>query len=347
MDENHIAFQESLAAYALGALEPEEAAALETHLQTCETCRAELAGYQRVSTGLMAALPARPPRSAARRQLQRRLAGQVRHPRTGFNWSVGQWVFAGLLAALVGLNLLTGNAGQISLCHSSFMAIGAYGTALAVTRLGLPFWLAIPGAMAAAAALGSLLGLPAIRLRGIYLALATLGFLQIVQILIEEFAGLTGGVRGMSIPKPTVAGDLKLGIRHILLFGLPESKSPQAEGALGNAGAALTSLFDHLLECNAVAGGNPLVVVSAYNNPSGLSPTEWAKESTACHFDEPFHVNDVSIDGASGITCVAEAVEGMFEPTALLSQDGKIFHIGTLMNDSDFAAFLSSFRFSP
>ena len=56
---------------------------------------------------LMAALPARPPRSAARRQLQRRLAGQVRHPRTGFNWSVGQWVFAGLLAALVGLNLLT------------------------------------------------------------------------------------------------------------------------------------------------------------------------------------------------------------------------------------------------
>lgn len=114
------------------------------------------------------------------------------------------------IIAAVGLNLLTGNAGQISLCHSSFMAIGAYGTALAVTKLGLPFWVAIPGSMVAAALLGSLLGLPAIRLRGIYLALATLGFLQIVQILIEEFADLTGGVRGMSIPKPTLAGDMKL-----------------------------------------------------------------------------------------------------------------------------------------
>jgi branched-chain amino acid transport system permease protein len=54
------------------------------------------------------------------------------------------------------------------------------------------------------------LGLPAIRLKGIYLALATLGFLQIVQILIEEFSELTGGVRGMSVPKPAMFGDLRI-----------------------------------------------------------------------------------------------------------------------------------------
>ena len=91
--------------------------------------------------------------------------------------------------AAVGLNLLTGNSGQISLCHSSFMAIGAYGATLMSARWGVPFWLSIPAGALLAAALGALLGAPASRLRGIYLALATLGFLQIVQIVIEEFAG--------------------------------------------------------------------------------------------------------------------------------------------------------------
>jgi len=112
--------------------------------------------------------------------------------------------------AALGLNLLTGNAGQISLCHSSFMAIGAYCTALLTARLGMPFWIAIPAGASAAAGLGALLGLPAIRLKGIYLALATLGFLQIVQILVEEFAGVTGGVRGMSVPKPAFYAGLRV-----------------------------------------------------------------------------------------------------------------------------------------
>ena len=108
--------------------------------------------------------------------------------------------------AAIGLNLLTGNSGQISLCHSSFMAIGAYGSALMTARLAIPFWASIPAGAALAALIGALLGAPASRLRGIYLAVATLGFLQIVQILIEEFAGVTGGVRGLTIPKPQFLG---------------------------------------------------------------------------------------------------------------------------------------------
>jgi anti-sigma-K factor RskA len=107
MDQNHIAFQENLAAYALGSLDGREAAALEQHLQTCESCRAELADYQRVSSGFLTALPVRPPRPAARRQLQKRLNGQINRTRPQFSPSLGQWVLAGLLAALVGLNLLT------------------------------------------------------------------------------------------------------------------------------------------------------------------------------------------------------------------------------------------------
>jgi branched-chain amino acid transport system permease protein len=110
------------------------------------------------------------------------------------------------IIAAVGLNLLTGNSGQISLCHSSFMAIGAYGSSLMTARLGIPFWASIPLGAVLAALMGALLGAPASRLRGIYLALATLGFLQIVQIAIEEFADLTGGVRGLTIPKPALFG---------------------------------------------------------------------------------------------------------------------------------------------
>ena len=104
----------------------------------------------------------------------------------------------------LGLNLLTGNSGQISLCHSSFMAIGAYVSSLLTLVLGVPFWVAIPCAVLIAAALGTLLSLPTRRLRGIYLALATLGFLQLVQITLEELADLTGGVRGLKVPQPAV-----------------------------------------------------------------------------------------------------------------------------------------------
>ena len=62
----------------------------------------------------------------------------------------------------------------------------------------MPFWAAMPLGAVLAALMGALLGAPASRLRGIYLALATLGFLQIVQIVIEEFADVTGGVRGLT-----------------------------------------------------------------------------------------------------------------------------------------------------
>lgn len=105
-----------------------------------------------------------------------------------------------------GLNLLVGNAGQISMCHSSFMAIGAYATTLLYASVGLSFWIALPIGAVLAALCGAAVGLPAIRLSGFYLALATLGFLEVMQVLIREFPDLTGGVRGMMAPRPTAFG---------------------------------------------------------------------------------------------------------------------------------------------
>jgi branched-chain amino acid transport system permease protein len=104
----------------------------------------------------------------------------------------------------VGLNILTGNAGQMSLCNSSFMAIGAYATTYLTTKLGLSYWLALPLGGIISAVSGFLLGFPALRLRGFYLAVVTLGFLEVSQILIEQLPAITGGVRGISASRPAL-----------------------------------------------------------------------------------------------------------------------------------------------
>jgi branched-chain amino acid transport system permease protein len=106
----------------------------------------------------------------------------------------------------VGLNLLSGNCGQISLCNASFMAVGAYCTAIGTTRLGLPTLIALPASVVVSAALGAALGYPARRLSGLYLALTTLGFLELVGIVIEEFPDITGGIRGLKVPRPDIFG---------------------------------------------------------------------------------------------------------------------------------------------
>jgi branched-chain amino acid transport system permease protein len=106
----------------------------------------------------------------------------------------------------VGLNILTGNAGQMSLCNSSFMAIGAYATTYFTTKFGLSYWLALPLGGIISAISGFLVGFPALRLRGFYLAVVTLGFLEVSQILIEQLPAITGGVRGISASRPMLLG---------------------------------------------------------------------------------------------------------------------------------------------
>jgi branched-chain amino acid transport system permease protein len=166
----------------------------------------------------------------------------------------------------VGLNMLTGNAGQISMCHSSFMAIGAYATTLLHESAQLSFWIALPAGALIAAAFGVCVGLPAIRLGGFYLALATLGVLEMTQIVIYQFPSLTGGVRGMLAPRPTVFGqpltsDLSLyypvlGVAVVmLLFARNLLRSPvgRAFDAIRNSGPAAQALGIPLASTKLVA----------------------------------------------------------------------------------------------
>jgi ABC-type branched-subunit amino acid transport system permease subunit len=108
--------------------------------------------------------------------------------------------------AAIGLNLLTGNCGQISLSNGSFMAVGAYAAAIGTGQWGLSSLPALVLAVVAAGLLGAVLGLPARRVSGLYLALITLGFLAVVEVVIEEFPDLTGGVRGLTVAKPSLGG---------------------------------------------------------------------------------------------------------------------------------------------
>ncbi len=108
------------------------------------------------------------------------------------------------LAAL-GLNLLTGYAGQISLGHAGFLAIGGYSAALLQGKLAWPLWASLPAAGLLTALLGLVLVIPALRLSEIYLAIATLGFGVAVEQLLPQWAW-TGGHQGFSIPRPELFG---------------------------------------------------------------------------------------------------------------------------------------------
>jgi branched-chain amino acid transport system permease protein len=110
------------------------------------------------------------------------------------------------IIAAIGLNILTGLTGQISLGHSAFVALGAYTSAILASKMDMPFWLTIPAGGVVAAFFGILLGFPCLRLKGLYLAMATMSFGVVVEYGITHWESLTMGVRGISVPAPTIFG---------------------------------------------------------------------------------------------------------------------------------------------
>ncbi len=123
----------------------------------------------------------------------------------------------------VGLNILVGYTGQISLGHAGFFAIGAYAQALLVMKYSVPFLIAVPMAGVVAGLFGLLLGLPALRLEGPYLAIATLGFGIAVTQIIGRLE-ILGGRMGLAVP----ATELTLWLKSLMKDYLPAGKSADA-----------------------------------------------------------------------------------------------------------------------
>ena len=106
----------------------------------------------------------------------------------------------------IGLNILVGYTGQISLGQGAFMAVGAYSAGLMTLRLGLPWGVSIVLASLLTAAVGVFFGLPSLRLKGLYLAVATLAAQEIVEWVVTHWTALTGGTEALVLPSPTLMG---------------------------------------------------------------------------------------------------------------------------------------------
>jgi branched-chain amino acid transport system permease protein len=148
------------------------------------------------------------------------------------------------VTATLGLNLTTGNAGLISLSHGAFLGVGCY-TVAWLGRFGVPFWLTLPAAGLVTAALGLVVGLPSLRVKGIYLAVATLAAHFILTFVFREWDAVTGGVPGTSIPRAKLFGFEFIGDRRnfylifIVAFGAALGARNLARSHFGRAFVAV------------------------------------------------------------------------------------------------------------
>jgi branched-chain amino acid transport system permease protein len=172
--------------------------------------------------------------------------------------------------AILGLALLTGFNGQISLGHGAFYAIGAYTTAILMTTWSVPYWLTLPVSAVVCAGVGFLLGLPALRLGGLYLALTTFALaVAIPQILkykaIEEW---TGGVQGLVIDKPDAPFGLSLTPdQWLYLFTVAVAVVLYIIAwniVRGRVGRAMMAIRDHAMAAEAMGINQPIIKTSAF-----------------------------------------------------------------------------------
>jgi branched-chain amino acid transport system permease protein len=124
--------------------------------------------------------------------------------------SIINLVLISIVGAL-GLNILVGYTGQISIGHGAFMSVGAYTAANLAVRAGLPFWITLPAGGLMAALVGAVVGIPSLRIKGLYLAIATLAGQLIIEWIINHVPWISGGTQAsIQVPRPSLFGhDLK------------------------------------------------------------------------------------------------------------------------------------------
>jgi branched-chain amino acid transport system permease protein len=166
--------------------------------------------------------------------------------------------------ALLGLNMLTGYNGQVSLGHGAFYAIGAYCAAILMDKWGVPYWATLPVAAAVCLVAGFLFGLPALRLEGLYLALATFALgVSLPQLLkYHHIEPWTGGVQGITILKPDAPFGLPLNAdQWLYFFTLAVALVMFALGRnllRGRVGRAMLAIRDNPVAAQAMGVNNAL-----------------------------------------------------------------------------------------
>jgi branched-chain amino acid transport system permease protein len=122
-----------------------------------------------------------------------------------YYYFIGNLILVNLIAA-VGLQILVGFTGLLSLGHAAFMGVGAYTSAILITKWGCPFTLSILFAGVVAALFGVIVGIPSLRIKGFYLMVSTLAFQFVIEYLIIHWESLTRGIRGIELPTPHLFG---------------------------------------------------------------------------------------------------------------------------------------------
>jgi branched-chain amino acid transport system permease protein len=204
--------------------------------------------------------------------------------------------------ALLGLNILTGYNGQISLGHGAFYAMGAYCAAVLMDKLGVPYWATVPVAGALCLAAGFLFGLPALRLEGLYLALATfaLGVAMPQLLKYKALEPWTGGVQGIVIIKPeapALFSNIGLPLnadQWLYFFTLALTVAMFVLGwnlLRGRVGRALVAIRDHHIAAEAMGVNNALYKSLAFGVSAMYTGIAGALGAIAVQFVAPDSFN--------------------------------------------------------
>jgi branched-chain amino acid transport system permease protein len=149
----------------------------------------------------------------------------------------------------LGLNILVGYTGQISIGHGALMSVGAYTAANLITRMDMPFWVAVPAGGLMAAAIGAVIGVPSLRIKGLYLAIATLAAQLIIEWTINHVPWISGGVQAsIEVPRPRLFGhalDSQTQLYLFLLFFAALAIVATINLVRSRIGRAFVAIRDH------------------------------------------------------------------------------------------------------
>ena len=151
------------------------------------------------------------------------------------------------IISALGLNILTGYTGLISMGHAAFMGVGGYTAAILATRAGLPFILTIPAAGLLAAVLGAVVGIPTLRLKGLYLVVTTLAFQFISEHVFFHWESLTQADRGILVPPASLFGislEAKETYYYVIMFMVAVTAMFTKNLAMSRSGRALVAVRD-------------------------------------------------------------------------------------------------------